>query len=62
MESALLAVKAYADFVALCWCLCYLFIKNNSMASLQWKQFLWLVGVVNSLVRTLLVCSDLTYA
>lgn len=55
MESVLLAVKAYADFVALCWCLHYLCIMNNKMASLQWKQFLWLFGVVNSLVRALLM-------
>lgn len=54
MESVLLAVVAYDDFVAVCWCLHYLCIMN-SMASLQREGFLWVCGLVSSLVRALLM-------
>lgn len=53
MDSVLLSVKAYA--VAPCWCLHYLCTMNNWMASLQWGGFLWLFGVVDSLVHIVLM-------
>lgn len=52
-NSVQLSVKAYVDFVAPCWCSYYLCTTNNWMASLQWGGFIWLFGVVDSLVHIL---------